>query len=216
MDRAALQRQRQLGRSGLNAYDYSTQFSYAAKHNPMLFFTDTNGGCNTTTSNPLRTHYAPLQQLALDLQSNRVADYNWITPDQYNDMHTPLSAGYGKFPSSDDGSKIAQGDNFLARIVPLIMASDAYQDHGVIVLWWDESEGGDTSAFTLPFIIISRDAHANVGGRPFATSVELSHSSTLRTLQEIFDVDPWSGYPWLGEAATANDLSSLFRPGAIR
>jgi hypothetical protein len=23
------------------------------------------------------------------------------------------------------------------------MASDAYQDHGLIVLWWDESEGGD-------------------------------------------------------------------------
>jgi hypothetical protein len=34
---------------GVNGYNYSTQFNYAAKHNPMVFFQDTNGGCNTTT-----------------------------------------------------------------------------------------------------------------------------------------------------------------------
>jgi DNA-binding protein HU-beta len=33
----------------------------------------------------------------------------------------------------------------------------------VIVLWWDESEGGDTFQEKLPFIIISKDAHKNVG-----------------------------------------------------
>jgi len=38
----------------------------------------------------------------------------------------------------------------------------------------------------------------------------------VRTMQEIFDVDPSAGYPWLGEAALANDLSALFRPGAIK
>src|SRR5438876_6051355 len=38
----------------LNSYNYSTQYNYAAKHNPMVFFTDTNGGCDKTTSNPLR------------------------------------------------------------------------------------------------------------------------------------------------------------------
>jgi hypothetical protein len=201
---------------GLNVYNYTTQYNYATKHNPMVFFSDTIGGCNATVSNPLRTHYAPLQQLALDLQHDRVADYNWITPNQYNDMHTALSTGYGTYHSTDDGANIAQGDNFLARIVPLIMASEAYKDHGVIVLWWDESEGGDTSAYTLPFIIIAMDAHANVKGKPYASSAEYSHSSTLRTMQEIFDVDSDSGYPWLGAAATATDLSRLFKAGAIK
>jgi phosphatidylinositol-3-phosphatase len=178
----------------------------------MIFFRDTNGGCPATAS----TLYPPLQQLALDLQSDTVADYTWITPNQYNDQHSALSAGYGVFtPASDQGS-IAQGDNFLARVVPLIMASDAYQDGGVIVLWWDESEGADTLQEKLPFIVISRDAHKNVGGKPFASSVEFSHSSFLRTMQEIFRVDPSSGYNWLGDAANATDLSDLFRPDAIR
>jgi hypothetical protein len=121
----------------------------------MVFFQDTNGGCDTSTSNRLRLNYAPLQQLALDLANNTVADYNWITPDQYNDQHSTLANNYGHF--TGDTASIAQGDNFLALIVPLIMSSDAYQDHGVIVLWWDESEGGDDPSRTLPFIIISQD-----------------------------------------------------------
>jgi phosphatidylinositol-3-phosphatase len=203
---------------GLNAYNYSTQYNYAAKHNPMVFFTDTSGGCDKTSANPLRTQYAPLQQLALDLQNGDVADYNWITPNQFNDMHTTLSNGYGGVPGTPDktdGGRIAQGDNFLARVVPLIMASDAYKHDGIIVLWWDESEGGDTASFTLPFIVISRDAHENVGHVPFASHVQYSHSSTLRTMQEIFDVNPSSGYPWLGAAATAADLSALFKPGTV-
>ena len=45
--------------SGVNAYNGSKQYNYAAKHNPMVFFDDTNGGNNTTTSNPLRTSTRP-------------------------------------------------------------------------------------------------------------------------------------------------------------
>lgn len=199
---------------GANPYNYSNQFNYAAKHNPMVFFTDTNGGCDKTASNPLRLHYAPLQQLAVDLANNTVADYTWITPDQFNDQHSSLASGYGQY--TGDQSAIAAGDNFLARVVPLIMASQAYQDHGAILLWWDESEGGDTPSFNLPFIVISQDVHKNVGGQPYSNTIAYSHSSTLRTMQEIFHVDPPHGYPFLGAAATATDLSDLFTQGTIK
>ena len=199
--------------AGLNSYDYSNQYNYAAKHNPMVFFTDTSGGCDGSVANPMRAQYAPLQQLTLDLQNNTVADYNWITPNQFNDMHTTLANGYGG-PSGaaakDDRGRIAQADNFLARLVPLIMASDAYKNHGMIVLWWDESEGGDAPDHTLPFIVISKDVQPNVNGVPFTSTTELSHASTLRTMQEIFHLTPL-----LGDAANANDLSDLFQPGAI-
>src|SRR5262249_5526497 len=52
--------------TGFNTYNFSTQYNYAAKHNPMVFFTDTNGGNDATPNNPLSTHYAPLQQLTID------------------------------------------------------------------------------------------------------------------------------------------------------
>jgi hypothetical protein len=196
-----------------NAYNGSNQFNYAAKHNPMVFFSDTNGGDNATPSNPLSTHYAPLQQLETDLANDTVADYNWITPDQYNDMHTSLTGGFQGL--TGDSANVRQGDNFLSIIVPMIMASKAYKNHGVIIIWWDETEsvnGENANDFshTLGEIIISSHAHSNVNGIPYASPVNFSHSSDLRTMQLIFGVGPF-----LGDAANANDLSDVFGPGAI-
>ncbi len=198
-----------------NAYNGSSQFNYAAKHNPMVFFTDTNGGDDTTTANPLSAHYAPLQQFLIDLANNSVADYNWITPDQYNDMHTSLTGGYKGL--TGDAANIRQGDDFLSQIVPVIMASEAYKDHGVIVLWWDEAESdgvagdnGDDFNHTIGEIIVSSRAHKNVNGLPYASPLNFTHSSDLRTMQEVFRVGPF-----LGDAVKATDLSDLFDPGAI-
>jgi hypothetical protein len=203
------------GNNTFNDYNGANQYNYAAKHNPMLFFTDTNGGNNATPTNPLSHHYAPLQQLLTDLENDTVADYNWISPNQFNDMHTTLSAGYKGL--TGDPAKIRQGDDFLAQIVPAIMASDAYKNHGVIVLWWDESESdgvagdkADDFNHTVGEIIISSRAHKNVNGLPYASSVNYTHSSDLRTMQEIFHAGPF-----LGDAVNANDLSDLFDPGAI-
>jgi hypothetical protein len=199
----------------VNMFNGSNQFNYAAKHNPMVFFTDTNGGDDPTPSNPLSSHYAPLQQLFIDLANDNVADYNWITPDQYNDMHTALKGGFRGL--TGDAANISQGDNFLSQVVPVIMASNAYKNHGVIILWWDESEndgvsGDDEDDFshTIGEIVISQHAHHNVNGLPYASPVNLSHSSDLRTWQEIFRLEPF-----LGDAANANDLSDLFEPGSI-
>lgn len=199
-----------------NAFNGSTQFNYAAKHNPMVFFDNTNGGDNTTTSNPLSHNYAPLQQLATDLANDTVADYNWITPDQYNDMHTSLTGGFEGV--TGDAANIRQGDNFLSKIVPIIMASNAFKNHGAIILWWDETEADsptDTTendfSHTLGEIVISDRAHPNVNGLPYASPVNYTHSSDLRTMQNIFG----TGGPYLGDAANATDLSDLFKPGAV-
>lgn len=199
-----------------NAFNGSNQFNYAVKHSGMPFFLDTSGGDNTTTSNPLSHNYAPLQQLFADLANDAVAQYNWITPDQYNDQHTTLNAGFQGL--SGDPAKILQGDNFLSQVIPVIMASHAYQDNGVIIIWWDESESdgvagdnADDLNHSIGEIVISKHAHPNVNGLPYASPVFFTHSSDLRTMQEIFHVGP----PFLGDAVNATDLSDLFQPGAI-
>lgn len=201
--------------SGTNQYNGSTQFNYAAKHNPQVFFRDTNGGNNATPSNPLSHNYAPLQQLATDLANNTVANYNWITPDQYNDMHTSLSGGF--MGQAGDAAKILQGDNFLSQVVPMIMASQAYQNNGAIVIWWDESESdgvagdnADDFTHTVGEIVISPLAHPNVNGVPYASPVNFDHSSDLRTWEEVFHLNPF-----LRHADDANDLSDLFAAEAI-
>ncbi|HEV2132917.1 MAG TPA: alkaline phosphatase family protein [Terracidiphilus sp.] len=207
--------------SMLNEYSATLQYNYAPKHNPMVFFTDTNGNGDATTANPMRFHYAPMQQLAFDLANNAVADYNWITPDQYNEMHSRLSTPFDGL--TGDVSQIRAGDNTVSRLVPMIMASQAYRDGGAIILWWDETENdgqpggsGDDLNHTIGEIVISPLAHENVGGMPYASAVDYSHSSDLRTMQEIFHVRAQGGSsPYLGDAKNANDLSDLFQPGVI-
>ncbi|HMC29298.1 MAG TPA: alkaline phosphatase family protein, partial [Candidatus Angelobacter sp.] len=199
-----------------NQFNGSNQFNYAAKHNPQVFFTDSNGGNNPSTANPLRLQYAPLQQLFTDLENNTVADYNFISPNQFNDMHTTLTGGYKGL--TGDPAKILQGDDFLRQIIPVIMASRAYKEHGVIIIWFDESEqdgvaGDNPDDFTKTIgeIVISQRARKNVNGVPYASPLNFTHSSDLRTMQEIFR----TGGPFLGDAANALDLSDLFDEGAI-
>jgi len=201
---------------GINQFNGSAQYNYAAKHNPQVFFLDASGGNDATTANPLAKQYAPLQQLFTDLANNSVADYNWISPNQFNDQHTTLAAGYKGL--TGDPAKIFQGDDFLRQIIPVIMASDAYKNHGAIIIWWDESESdgvpgdnGDDFNHTIGEIVISSRAHKNVGGLPYASPLNFTHSSDLRTMQEIFG----TGGPFLGDAANALDLSDLFDAGAI-
>jgi hypothetical protein len=171
-----------------NSFYGTGQYNYAVKHNPMAFYTDTQ------TQNVY-----PLFQLFSDLTNHAVGQYNWITPNQYNDMHSALSGGFtyqGTYYTGDQAA-VAQGDNFLSQIVPIIQASTAYKDHGLIILWWDESEIGDTAAYSIPEIIISPLARGNA----YASSIELNHSSDLKTMEELF------GLPYLSNSIPASETS---------
>jgi phosphatidylinositol-3-phosphatase len=199
-----------------NAYNGSNQYNFATKHDGQLYFNATNGGDNTTPSNPQVSHYAPLQQLQSDLASNSVARYNLITPDQYNDMHSPLPGGFTyhgvTYAGTSDQAAVAQGDNFLSMIVPMIMNSAAYKHNGAIVIWYDETEGGDTKQFTLPEIVISSLAK----GDAYDNTLDYTHSSDLKSWEELFGVYAPGGQ-FLGDANTPGtyDLSDLFVAGAL-
>jgi hypothetical protein len=209
-----------------NPYYNNNQYNYAVKHNPMAFFSDT-ATQNVNTFDQLRS----------DLMNNSgFGQYNWITPNQFNDMHSGLTGGftYNGTAYSGDQAAVATGDNFLKTIVPQIMATSAYQNNGAIIIWDDESEQGDTTSQTIPEFVISNLAHPNVGGLPFASSVALDHSSDIKTMEELFQLGGYINNPipttetYAGasggttfngsnyaEVAGSNDLSSLFATGAI-
>jgi hypothetical protein len=190
-----------------NAYNGSNQYNFAPKHDGQLFFTATNGASSAS-------HYAELSQLSTDLANNTVARYTLITPDQYNDAHSALPNGftYKGVNYTGDAAAIAQGDNFLSIIVPQIMASQAYKNNGAIVIWWDETEGGDDPSRTLPEIVLSPLAKGNA----YDSTLLYTHSSDLKTMQELFGVYGPNG-SFLGDAGRAgvNDLSDLFLPNAV-
>jgi hypothetical protein len=155
---------------------------YAPKHNPMIYFSDVNGGLDRKSAECI-AHIRPYSELARDLEANEVPAYSFITPNLCNDMH-------------DCG--IAAGDAWLSREVPKILASRAYRQGGAIFIGFDESEGSD-----VPIGLIALSPLAKPG---YGNDVYYTHSSLLRSLQEIFGVAPL-----LGDAAKATDLADLFR-----
>jgi hypothetical protein len=202
-----------------NAYNGSDQYNYAAKHDPQVFFTATNGGNDPTSANSQAQNYAPLQQLSTDLTNNTVARYNWITPDQYNDMHSALNTDFTyngvTYQAGTDAEQVALGDNFLSIIVPEIEASQAYKNNGMIVIWNDETEGDEDVGSTVGFdgteIIISPLAKGNA----YSNNILYTHSSDLVTLQNIFGVAGGGAGGYLGASGGANSLADLFKPGVI-
>ena len=201
----------------VNPYNGTTDYNYAVKHNPMAFFPDTqNQNCY------------PLTNFWTDLTNNNIGRYNWITPDQYNEWHSALPGGYIYFGTNYTGDQaaIAEGDNCLSIIIPKIMASHAYQDHGVIIIWTDETESTDDTNTTLPYVIISPLAKGNA----YASTLPYSHSSDLKTMDELFgvayqtnaipaayyDAQNDGNYDYVdGHSATINDLSDFFQPAGV-
>ena len=158
-----------------------TSGQYAAKHDPFVFFNDDTNNLDPSSAYCI-SHIVPFTQLATDLQNNSVARYNFITPNLCNDMHD---------------CSVQTGDNWLSQNVPAILGSQAYQNGGALFLTWDESEGGD---LPIGMVVVSPFAKVN-----YSNSVHYTHSSTLRTMEEIFGVSPL-----LNDAANATDLSDLF------
>jgi hypothetical protein len=159
---------------------------YQAHHNPFVYFDDqTNHGSSSSAA--CISHIRPFGQLAHDLANNTVARYNFITPDMCNDMH-----------DSCGGSAISHGDEWLKKNVPMILNSTAYRSGGVLFITWDEAAKGDGP---IPMIVLSPFAKGN----HYSNSTYYTHSSTLRTIQEIFGV-----YPLIRYAGSATDLRALF------
>jgi hypothetical protein len=167
---------------------------YAVRHNPFVYFDDVTG---TNSSNYAYgiAHIRPYSELAADLTNNAVARYNFITPNLCHDGHDSCAPLY---------DPVRQTDNWLAAQIPPILNSDTYRNGGAVFITWDESETGDGP---LGLVVLSPLAR----GGGYTNHLHYTHSSLLRTIQEIFGVTPF-----LGDAANAPGLSDLFCAFALR
>jgi len=169
--------------SGTDCPD-ANNYPYAVRHNPFVFFDSVRNDSSYCGS-----HIRPFTELASDLANNNVRRFNFITPNLTNDMH--------------DGTR-QQGDDWLAANVPAILNSAAYNNGGLLIITWDE--GSNDSDGPIGLIALSPRAK----GHGYNNHIRYTHSSTLRTFQDIFGV-----YPYLGDASTAESLRDLFNAPAI-
>ncbi len=167
----------------------SKTLKYVPRHNPMVYFDDVTNG-NDPKSPRCIAHVRPYTELAADLAADTIADFNLLTPNLCHDMHDAC-------PPSNDSIK--NGDDWLAAEIPKLLASKAYARGAVVMIAFDE---GLLSDGPIAFIALSKSAKSG-----YASMVPYTHSSTLKTIQEMFSLTPL-----LRHAADpdVNDLRDLF------
>jgi phosphatidylinositol-3-phosphatase len=183
---------------------------YAARHNPFVYFhgiIDDQARCDA--------HVVNLEQLPADLASAATTpNYVFITPNLCNDGHDAHCV---------DGRRggLVAINAFLEKWVPLILKSAAFRADGLLVVTFDESDGGGAEGSSaccgeqpLPGARYQPGFRGPGGGRigavllsPFikpgtVSNEPYNHYSLLRTIETIF------GLSYLGYAG-APDLKIL-------
>ncbi len=161
---------------------------YATKHNPAAFMfggTD-HQACGLydigTGSSYL---YQPGDPFANDLAANTLPNLVELTPNLCNDGHDTCGGGL---------SAVGWGDQYLSRLIPLIVASQEYAAGGTaLVVMWDENT-------PVPNIVVAPSV------TPGTVAPSASHYGALRAVEEML------GLPLLGAATTAagQDLRTNF------
>ena len=132
--------------------------AYATRHNPFPYFHSLDAKCNvvalptyipTATTSPAVAATTPAanSQLATDLSSYATTpNLVFITPNLCNDGHDGNGTGTSPCANGQPGG-LKSADAFLQYWIPIIQASPAYKEDGMIVITFDEGES--TSSTTL-------------------------------------------------------------------
>lgn len=158
---------------------------YATRHNPFVYF-------EAITSSPdCKKNVVNFSNLASDLTSiETTPNLAYISPNLCNDGHdNPCADG-------SPGGLVAV-DRWLSQQIPAILGSPAYQQDGMIVVTFDETEGNESG----PQDVVGGAEGGRVGtlvlspftkGDTTSTTV-YNHYSLLASIENIFSL-PRLGY----------------------
>jgi len=152
---------------GMTRGCFNSPYPYALKHDPFAYY---GAACPPQV--------VPFSQFAADM-SGVVPRFVWITPDLCHDGH-------------DCSTAVAA--TWLAQTVPLILATSAWQNNGLLLITWDEGEDSANSVLTL---VIQPKPLVHQSHRPY------NHYSLLATIEDEL------GVRRLGAAAQATPMSDL-------
>lgn len=159
---------------------------YATRHNPFVYFRSITASSDCTTN---VVDFSALQQ---DLKSvDTTPNLSYITPNLCHDGHDRPCA---------DGTPGGMGtvDKWLGTQVPAILASPAFQKDGMLVITFDETDGGTVGPSTG---VTGGTAGGKVGAlivSPFtpagATSDKpYNHFSLLASMEDFFSLPRLAG-----------------------
>lgn len=155
---------------------------YQKSRNPFTYFR------NVVQSSTEINNLVPFTRFAQDLSTNQLPNFSFIIPDKCNSAQScPLSTL----------------DAWLSKNIAPILASQAFQQNGLLIITFDESIATDTTrgGGRVPTLIISPKAKAG-----YNSTAVYQHQSLLRTVMRSFGMTQF-----IGAAATAPEMSEFFQ-----
>ncbi|OLC50671.1 MAG: hypothetical protein AUH43_04370 [Acidobacteria bacterium 13_1_40CM_65_14] len=151
--------------------------NYDVDHNPFLHYID-------ILANRVRCEASvvPLTELAADLQTGRLPDYVWITPNNCHNMHD---------------CSVAAGDTWLAGFVPSLIASMGASDWVLFVVW-DEGNSDQGGGGHVPAIVVAPGVHG------IQSATLHSHYGLVRTIEDAWNLKP------LGQTGFASAMAEFW------
>jgi acid phosphatase len=154
---------------------------YVRRHNPFSYISDVQ-------NNPSQAaNIVPFSQFASDLANNALPQYSFISPDVNNDAHN---------------GTLAAADSWLQSNIAPLLASAIFQNGGLLIITFDESEVADLEhgGGHVATVIISSKSKMQ-----YQSQTVYQHQSTLRLLLAASGVDRFPGL-----AGTAPDMTEFF------
>jgi acid phosphatase len=154
---------------------------YVRRHNPFSFLSDVQN--NTAQA----ANIVPFTQFAADLANNSLPNYSFIVPDVNNDAHN---------------GTLAAADSWLQSNIAPLIASSTFQNGGLLVIIFDESELNDLDhgGGQVLAVIVSSNSKPN-----FQSQTLYQHQSTLRLVLQALGVNKLPG-----QAAAAPQMAEFF------
>ncbi|HEY1157641.1 MAG TPA: alkaline phosphatase family protein [Arthrobacter sp.] len=181
-----------LGSSDSHMKASSRADQYATRHDPFVYFE------SVTSSPACSTNVVNLSALSHDLATvTTTPNLSYISPNLCHDGHDHPCV---------DGTKggLATADQWLARQVPLILNSPAFKQDGMLVITFDESDGGTVGP---PEGTTGSPTGGTAGGRIGALVISPFSSQGGTSLQPynhyslLASIEDFLGLPRLGIAA---------------
>jgi phosphatidylinositol-3-phosphatase len=174
-------------------YTGGDQGLYLKRHNPFAYMSDNLNGSAQANN------IVPFTQFSADLANNALPNFSFIVPNAADDSEDCPGGGTG----CSDSTKLATADQWLQANLAPLLTNPAFQQDGLLILWWDEGNAADGSngGGQVPVVLVGPTIKQG-----FVSTTFYRHENVLRTIAEGLGL----GFP--GASIYVVSMAEFFGP----
>ncbi len=167
------------------------QYPYSKIHNPFVYISD------VVYNQAQADNVVPFSQMATDLANGNLPGYSFVIPNAQSDGH---DCPPGMSTCSLD-EELSYTDSWLKNNMGPLLANVNFQEHGVLIVTWDESDGSSTNGGgQVAWVIVGDKVKRGYQGTGF-----YQHQSTLKLMMQALGL---TSFP--NAASNAPSMSEFF------